>query len=99
MTDIENNWGDGMKMYMKNYTIYDWDLKFPPTGSFCRAAVPSQPNYPFFVYENIIDPEGNKPFDNYDCSRVGNFTKHYFNWKDLHSCKMIDKSLYVALIA
>jgi hypothetical protein len=34
------------------------------------AAVPSQLNYPFFVYENIIDTDGNKPYDSYDCSRV-----------------------------
>jgi len=70
MTDIEDNWGDGVKMYMKNYTIYDWELKFPSSNSFCRAAVPSQLNYPFFVYENIIDTDGNKPYDSYDCSRV-----------------------------
>ena len=70
MTDIEYNWGDGVKMYMKNYTIYDWELKFPSSNSFCRAAVPSQLNYPFFVYENIIDTDGNKPYDSYDCSRV-----------------------------
>lgn len=70
-TDANNNWGDGVKMYMKNYTIYDWELKYPSSGSFCRAAVPSEPNYPFFVYENIIDTSGNKPFDSYDCTRVG----------------------------
>lgn len=71
MTDVDNNWGDGVKMYMTNFTIHDWDRDFPASKSFCRSADLIYQTYPVLMHENIIDDFGNKPeWDGNDCERV-----------------------------
>ncbi|XP_021367968.1 protein bark beetle-like isoform X3 [Mizuhopecten yessoensis] len=71
MTDMDNNWGDGVKMYMTNFTIHDWDSDFPADVSFCRSANLLYQTYPVLVHENIIDDYGNKPtWDGRDCEKV-----------------------------
>ncbi|KAK3092533.1 hypothetical protein FSP39_004063 [Pinctada imbricata] len=70
MTDVTNNWGDGVKMYMVNYTIHNFNRQFPSPGSFCRSPSLSGASYPMFIYEDIINEQGEKPaFDNKDCGK------------------------------
>ena len=73
MTNLDNNWGDGLKMYMTNYTINSFQKDYPKGGSFCRSNALAFPRFPITIYENIIDEQGNKPdFDSYDCQKVPN---------------------------
>ena len=70
-TDVNNNWGDGVKMYVVNYTIHNFNRDYPSAGSFCRASSVLGASYPMKIYEDIIDSEGNKPlFDNKNCGKV-----------------------------
>ena len=80
MTNLDNNWGDGLKMYMTNYTINSFQKDYPKGGSFCRSNALAFPRFPITIYENIIDEQGNKPeFDSYDCQKVSNlcFSKEF----------------------
>lgn len=71
MTNMDNNWGDGVKMYMTNYTIHSFQKDYPNTYSFCRSNALAFPRFPITIYENIIDERGQKPqFDSYDCQKV-----------------------------
>ena len=72
MTNITDNWGDGIKMYMTNYTIHLFNKDFPPDKSFCRTPSPLFPNFPILLHEDLVDPIGNKPVGS-RCARVGLF--------------------------
>ena len=61
MTNITDNWGDGIKMYLVNYTINEFNRDFPPEDSFCRTPSIRGTNYPLLLHEDLIDPIGNKP--------------------------------------
>lgn len=84
MTNMDNNWGDGVKMYMTNYTIHSFQKDYPNTYSFCRSNALAFPRFPITIYENIIDERGQKPqFDSYDCQKV--VTKTFLGQKNLVS--------------
>jgi len=57
-TDVDYNWGDGVKMYMTNYTIHDWSKNFPVESSMCRTPSLSSQTYPVLLFENVIDERG-----------------------------------------
>lgn len=61
MTNITDNWGDGIKMYLVNYTIHEFNRDFPPERSFCRTPSVAVPSFPILLHEDLIDPIGNKP--------------------------------------
>ncbi|KAL3873370.1 hypothetical protein ACJMK2_036499 [Sinanodonta woodiana] len=69
MTDVLKNWGDGLKMYLVNYTINDFNRNFPSEQTFCQASV-SSPSFPLLLPGEIIDPLGNKP--GWICSKTIN---------------------------
>ena len=71
MTDIDNNWGDGVKMYLTNYTIHHWEDEFPTGNSLCRSISLAAQSYPVFLYENLIDHKGDDPeYAQGECIRV-----------------------------
>ena len=72
MTDVLDNWGDGIKMYITNYTINEFNRDYPSSGSFCNT--PSSialSHFPAILYEDIVTPTGDKPFGSY-CNKVIN---------------------------
>lgn len=70
VTDITDNWGDGVKMYISNRTIRNFNQNFKTLASFCRQPAGTYPSYPMLQHENIIDFYGNKPHG-YKCGKVG----------------------------
>lgn len=69
MTDVEYNWGDGIKMYIDNYTINEFNRDFPSRESFCRTPSISEPSFPILIHEDLINEVGEKPVGTY-CLRV-----------------------------
>ena len=69
MTNITNNWGDGIKMYVANYTINHFNRDFPAEKSFCRTPSTSNPSFPILIHEDLVDPLGDKPIGQ-ACSKV-----------------------------
>ena len=69
MTDVQYNWGDGIKMYMDNYTINEFNRDFPSGESFCRTPSANHPSFPIILHEDIVGPTGDKPVGS-SCVRV-----------------------------
>lgn len=69
MTDVKYNWGDGVKMYISNYTINEFNRNFPPGESFCRTPSVKGLSYPILLHEDLISPTGDKPVGS-SCTRV-----------------------------
>ncbi|XP_067681580.1 protein bark beetle-like [Haliotis asinina] len=70
MTNITENWGDGIKMYMSNLTYNDFLTRFPMEKSFCRTPILIGQTYPVYIYQDIIDFEGNKLVQGISCSKT-----------------------------
>ena len=68
MTNITNNWGDGLKMYVTNYTINHFNRDFPSETSFCRTGS-GMASFPIILHEDLVDPLGSKPAGT-SCSKV-----------------------------
>ncbi|KAK0049320.1 protein bark beetle [Biomphalaria pfeifferi] len=58
MTEVNNNWGDGIKFYISNLTIFDFRIKFPPEKSFCAQVNTEDVTYPFFQHMDLVQVDG-----------------------------------------
>ncbi|XP_052783699.1 protein bark beetle-like isoform X2 [Mya arenaria] len=67
MTDIQYNWGDGLKMYMANYTIDEFNRNFPSSTAFCRLSSQTFSSFPILLHQDLISPVGDKPVGD-ECS-------------------------------
>ncbi|GFO27981.1 class a scavenger receptor srcr domain with c-type lectin domain [Plakobranchus ocellatus] len=59
-TEVSHNWGDGIKWYLSNLTIFDFNTKFPPGGSMCAKGDTQGQVFPFYQYLDLIQVDGNK---------------------------------------
>ncbi|CAG5132059.1 unnamed protein product, partial [Candidula unifasciata] len=59
MTEVDHNWGDGIKFYLSNLTIFDFRMKFPPAKSFCASANSPEMTFPFYQHMDLVQVNGN----------------------------------------
>lgn len=82
MTDVEYNWGDGIKMYISNYTINEFNRDYPMDRSFCIVPSVRDPSFPILIFQDLIGPTGEKDVVGTECKRVRNIVitihKHWF---------------------
>lgn len=86
MTNITENWGDGVKMYITNYTINEFNRDYPSDKSFCRT--PSYigvSQFPVVLHEDLVNTVGDKPPGSF-CTKVKNTVVLIYNCKSLKSC-------------
>lgn len=83
MTDVEYNWGDGIKMYISNYTINEFNRDYPMDRSFCIVPSVRDPSFPILIFQDLIGPTGEKDVVGTECNRVCNtkitIHKHWFH--------------------
>ncbi|XP_012945265.1 protein bark beetle [Aplysia californica] len=60
MTEVNNNWGDGIKFYISNLTIFDFRRKFPPHLSFCASSNFEGRTFPYYEHMDLIQVNGDK---------------------------------------
>ncbi|CAL1535561.1 unnamed protein product [Lymnaea stagnalis] len=59
MTEVDHNWGDGIKFYISNLTIFDFRTKFKPENSMCMQVNTEDVTYPFFQHMDLVQVNGN----------------------------------------
>lgn len=60
MTEVTDNWGDGIKFYISNLTIHDFQKNFTWNMGFCNTNNVVGQSYPIFQHQDIIGPNGEK---------------------------------------
>ncbi|KAK6181325.1 hypothetical protein SNE40_009204 [Patella caerulea] len=73
-TNITNNWGDGIKMQMRNLTIVDFIKEYPWDDGFCSGVNIGSQTYPVYEFQDVMSPDGRKPLGS-TCDRLFTTTK------------------------
>lgn len=75
MTQVTDNWGDGIKFYISNLTIHDFQKNFTWERGFCNTPSSGSQVYPVFEHQDIIGPNGENKYNTY-CSRVSSLDQN-----------------------
>lgn len=74
-TQLTENWGDGIKFYVSNLTIHDFQTNFTWDSGLCFTGGQTHQIFPVFLHQDVVSPEGEQKVGIQSCSRSFTTTK------------------------
>ncbi|XP_076442507.1 protein bark beetle-like [Babylonia areolata] len=69
MTQVTENWGDGIKFYISNLTIHDFQHNFSYASGFCFQPDLDRQMFPVFQHLDAVAPNGYRRLSGRECMR------------------------------